>query len=113
MLQQLFDGLPTHRHVLRMHGVFTDGLTLHRLKRSCSYVQRQFLAVDTFSVEIGQHLRRKVQPSGRSRHTALYLRIHRLVRPFVALLRLAVQVRRDGQLTHRVDNFGKGERLSP
>ena len=105
--QQLFYGLPLHSHRLRMHLVLAYRFALHGLKRSGTHVQRQLLTLNAMSIQVAQHTLREVQAGSRSSHTAFYLRIHRLIRSLVALLRLSVQVWRDRQLTHRVDDLGK------
>ena len=87
--------------------MLSDGVALHRLERAGTHVQRQFLTLDTMGIESFQDTVGEVQSGSRSSHTALDLRIHRLVGGLVALLRLTVQIGRDGQFTNGIQYLGK------
>ena len=108
--KQFLQGLPTHGDILRVHLVPGYLLALHRLERAGTYVERQFLAVYMMGIEVGQHLRRKVETGCRGGHAAFYLGVDRLVSGLVALLRLAVEIRRYGQFAHRLDNLRERDR---
>ena len=87
--------------------MLSDGIALHRLEGSGTHVQRQLLTLDTMGIESLQDTVGEVQSGSRSSHTALDLRIHRLVGGLVALLRLTVQIGRDGQFTNGIQYLGK------
>ena len=99
--------------VLGVHSVLADGGALDGLEGAGTNVQRHLLAVDAVSVEGLEHARREVQTGCRGGHAALDFRIDGLIGGLVALLRLAVQVWRYGQLAHSVDNLGKGDAARP
>ena len=107
MCQQSFQGMTPDSHILRVHLMLSDGVALHRLEGSGTHVQRQFLTLDTMGIESFQDTVGEVQSGSRSSHTALDLRIHRLVGGLVALLRLTVQIGRDGQFTNGIQYLGK------
>ena len=110
---QFGDGLTAHTDILGMHLMTLDFLALHGLKRACADVQRQFLTVDAVGINRLKHLRCEMQTGCRCRHTALNLRIDRLVGGLVALLRRTVQIRRNGQFTHGVDDLSETHRGIP
>ena len=108
--QQTLDGLTAHGNILRMHGVLADGLALDRTEGARTDMQRNFLPLDTTGIDGLQYSRREMQSGGRCCHAALDFRIDRLIGGLVALLCLAVQVRRNGQFTHGVEDFSEGSK---
>ena len=107
VVKQLCDGLTPHADKLGMHLVAFHLIALDRLERASPHVESQFLTIYAMSVESGQDLRRKVQASRRSSHTALDFRIDSLVGGLVAILRLTVEIRRNRQLTHGINDLGE------
>ena len=105
--QQSLQRMTAHGDIFCMHGVFADGIALDRFECSRTHVQRHFLTLNATSINVLQYTLREVKPSGRSSHTTLNLRIDCLVSGFVALLRLTIQVWRNRQFTHLVENFGE------
>ena len=104
---QTLYGVPANSNVLRVHGVLANGLALDGTEGACSDVQRQFFALNAVGIDIPQHALREVQSCRRSCHTAFDLRVHRLVGRLVALLCIAIQVRRNRQFAHGVQDVGK------
>ena len=105
--QQTFQGMALDSHIFRVHLMLSDGVALHRLEGSGTHVQRQLLTFYAMGIEGLQDTVGEVQSGSRGCHTALDLRIHRLVGGLVTLLRLTVQIRRDGQLTNGIQYLGK------
>lgn len=106
--QQLGDGLAAHTDILRVHLMPLHLLALHRLERAGSHMKSQLLALNTMGIEVGQYLGRKVKTGRGSSHTTLNLRVNGLVGGLIAVLCLTVEIGRDGQFTHRIDDGGKG-----
>ena len=91
-----------------MHLVPLNLLALHGLEGSGTHVQRQFLQVHSLRTQGVEHTGREMQAGGGCGHGPLYLGVNGLVGRLVALLRFAVQVGRDGQLTKHFEDVGKG-----
>lgn len=70
-------------------------------------MQGDFLAVDSAPVERSQDVVGEVQSGRRSGHASLHFGVDRLVSHLVALLRFAIQIRRNGQLSHCFEYLGK------
>ena len=96
-----------HADILSVHLMPLNLRTLDGLERPRTNVKRHLCALKTAIIQPLQHTLREVETSRRSRYTTLYLRIYCLVRRLVTLLRLPVQVRRDGQFARCVEQFGK------
>ena len=105
--QQTLDGVATDGNVLRVHRMVADGLALDRSEGASADVQRDFLAFDATGVDVAQDAFGEVKTGCRSRNAAFNLRIDGLIGRLVALLCLAIQIRRNGQLTHHVDDFSE------
>ena len=90
-----------------MHRMLTDSTAFYGTEGTCSHMQGDFFAFNTMSINLIQDPFRKMQTCRRGGHTAFNLRIDRLVGCLVALLCLAVQVRRDRQFTQHIKNVGK------
>ena len=105
---ELLNCLLPNGNVFRVHLVPSDFCALNGFEGASPYVQGHLLAVNALGIQRVQHALCEVQAGGRCSHAALYLAIYGLVRLLVALLSLAVQVGRDGQLAHRLEQFGKG-----
>ena len=96
-----------HSDILRMHGMFANCTALHGTERSGTNMQSDFFAFNTMRINLVQYPFRKMQSCCRRRHRTLNLGIDRLIGRLVALLCLAVQVRRNGQFTQHIENVGK------
>ena len=107
MTDELLDGVPLHTVILRVHAVSFYLLTLHRLERTRTHMQGELLTVDTPLINSLEHIVGEVQTGGWGCHTTLDLTIDRLVGGLITLLRLAVQIRRNGQLASSIDDLGK------
>ena len=107
--QELLKRLASDGDILRVHRVALYIFRLHGLERSRSHMERHFLAVDAVGINVGEHLLREVEPRRRCCHRTLYLRIDRLIGRLVRLLRLAVEVRRNGQFADGIQYLGKGD----
>ena len=107
MGQQALDGAAMDGNVLGMHVVSAYVLALDGTERACSDVQRHLLALNAAGIDVAEHTLREVESRRWRRHRALYLGVDRLVGYLVALLRLAVEVRRDGKLADGIDDLGK------
>ena len=108
--QQALDGVAMDGNVLRVHRVVADGLAFDRSEGASADVQRDFLALDATGVDVAQDTIGEVETGRRSRHAAFNLRIDGLIGRLVALLCLAVQIRRNGQFAHHVDDFSETDR---
>ena len=93
---EFLQGAPMHTNVFRMHLVALDFLALDGLERACSHVEGHFLAVDATHVESGEHAVGEMESGRRCGHTTLDFRIDRLVGGLVALLRVPIQIGRNG-----------------
>ena len=109
MLDEFADGVATHADVFGMHLVTFDFLALDGLESAGTDVQRQFLALYTVGIEIGEHLGGEMESCRGSGHRTLDLGIDGLIGGLVALLGLAVQIWRDGELAHGIDNLSEGK----
>ena len=107
------DGVTTYGNIFRMHLVFTNRCTLHWAERTGTDVQGQLLALDTTGIQLVQDGIGKVQTSSRRGHTSLDFRIYGLISTQVALLSLAVQIGRNGQFTHSVQDFCERNQTAP
>ena len=107
MLKKMLKGMTVDDDVLCVHVMAFDLLRLHGFEGSGAYMQRHLIADDAMSVDIFQHAVGEMQSCCRCCHTAFDLGVDGLVSGLVALLRLAVEIRRDGQFTHRLKNVGK------
>ena len=92
-----------------MHVVLGQVFDTHGLKSARSHMERHLLAVDAVGINVGEHLLREVETRRRCCHRTLYLRIDRLIGRLVRLLRLAVEVRRNGQFADGIQYLGKGD----
>ena len=61
------------------------------------------------AVDVLQHGIGEMKSGSRSSHTAFYLRVNRLIGSLVALLGGTVEIRRNRQLAHGLENLGKGD----
>ena len=111
--QQTLNGTAVYGNILRMHGMLANGLALHGSERAGTHMQRHLLAFYATRIDVLQHTLSEVQSGCRCRHTALNLRVHRLVRRLVTLLRLTIQIWRNRQLTQQIKDFCKAAATGP
>ena len=109
MSNEFLYGVSSHADKLCMHLMPLYLLTLHWLEGSCSHMEGQLLTIDAMSIDISQNLWCKMQSGSRSSHTALDLRINRLIGGFVTLLSLTIKVRGNRQFSHSVNDLCKGD----
>ena len=107
VIEEFGDGLTTHADVFRVHLVTLHLLTLDGLERTSSHVEGQLFALDTVSIQISQHLWGEMKAGRWSSHTAFDLRIDSLVGGLIAVLRLTIEIRRNRQFAHHVDDGGE------
>ena len=112
MINQFLNGIPSYTDKLSMHLVTFYSFTFHRLESSCSYMKCQFFALNTMGIKTCQDFRSEMQSCCRSRHTTLDLRIDRLIGSLITLLSLTVEIRRNWQFTHSVDDLCKGDMVT-
>ena len=97
-----------HGNMLCVHVVVANLLALDWLEGAGTNVQGNLLALNAVAVQFCQHLGGEVQTCRGGSHTALYLGIDGLVGGEVALLRLSVQIGRNGKFARLFEKFGKG-----
>ena len=90
-----------------MHRVLIRILRLHRLKGSCSDVQRQFRGLNTALPQVVQHFLRKMQSRRRSSHRALNLTVYGLISCLVAFFCRTVQIGWNRQLSLCIQQLRK------
>ena len=93
-----------------MHLVIANLCAFHGFKSTSTYVQRHLIAFNTFGINRLQYAFRKVESCSRSSHRALNFGIYGLIGLHIALLRLTIQVGRNGQFAHCLKYLGKGNR---
>jgi len=96
MRYQLFQRTPIDGYVFRVHFVPFYLFAFDRLERAGSYVQGQFFQCYPFFTQGVQNSRSEVQTGCRCGYRTFYLGINGLVSLLITLLRLPVQIRRDG-----------------
>ena len=101
--------LATHTDKLGMHLVSFYLLTLHWFKSACSNMKSQLLTINTMCIKGCKHFWRKMQSSGRCCYTAFDFGIDGLIGSFVALFCLTIQIGRNRQLAHHINQLGKGD----
>ena len=106
----MFNRIPSHGNKLRMHLVSFYRFAFHRFECPCPYVECHLFTFDASRVDIGQYLWSKMQSGRRGSYRPFDLRVNGLVGLQVALLRLAVQIGRNGQYACGIQYLGKGER---
>ena len=94
--QQLHEGLSGDGDILRVHLVAFYFFAFDRFEGAGSHVQGQFLQVRSLLAQGFQYAGREVQSGCRGSYRAFDFRVNRLVGHEVALLRLPVEVGRDG-----------------
>ena len=107
VVEEFGDGLTTHTDVFRVHLVALHLLTLDGLERTGSHVEGQLFALDAVSIQISQHLWGEVKASRWGCHTAFDLRIDGLVGGLVAILRFTIEIGRNRQFAHHIDDGGE------
>ena len=90
-----------------MHGMSIHLFRLNRLKGGGAHMQSHFLTFYLLIVDALQHRGREMQSCRRCRHRTLDTRINRLIRALVALLRLAIQIWRNRNLTGLLQQIAK------
>ena len=105
MGNELLDGLATHANKLCVHLVALNLFTLHRFESTSTHMKGEFLAIDTMGIDIGQYLGGEMQSCCGSCHRTLNLGIYCLIGGLVALLGFSIQVWRNRQFAHSVDDF--------
>ena len=106
---QPFQRVARHGDVLRVHLVPFNLFAFHGFEGAGTHVQRQFFQLHALLAQSVEHARGEVQPGGGGGYRPFYLGVDRLVGLLVALLRLAVQVGRDGQFAEHFQDVGKGD----
>ena len=107
VIEEFGDGLTTHADIFGVHLMAFHLLTLDGLECAGTHVEGQLFALDAVSIQIGQYLRGEVKASRWSSHTSFDLRIDGLVGGFVAVLCLTIEIGRNRQFAHRVDDGGE------
>ena len=104
-----FQGAPTHTDKFGVHRVAFYLLALHGLEGAGPHMQRQFLALQSVGIQVGQHPVGEMESGGGRRHTALDFRVDGLIGLLVALLCGTVEIGRDGQFAYRLEQFGPAD----
>ena len=107
VLEQSFEGMPVHHHIFAVHLMTGNLFRFHRLKRSGTHMKRHLIALYALGINGTQHSICKVQTCRWGCHRTFNLRINGLIGYLVALFGGTIQIRWNGKLPHRLQNFGK------
>ena len=111
VLDELFQTAAVNHDIFGVHLMTFYLKTLHRLEGSRSNMKGHLFTVDAMGIQILEHRIGEMQAGCWGSHTTLDLRIYSLISGLVTFFSLAVQIRRDRQLSHCLENLGKGNML--
>ena len=111
VLDELLQTATMNHDIFGMHLMTFYLKTLHRLEGSRSYMKGYLFTVDAMRIQVLEHRIGEMQTGCWGSHTTLDLGIYGLISGLVTFFCLAVQIRRDRQLSHCFENLGKGNML--
>ena len=107
MGNEFVDSLLVDTYIFGVHLVSLDFLTFHGFECSRTNMQCEFLALNTMSIDVGEHLVGEMQSGCWSSNRSFDFRIDSLISRLVALLRFAVEIWRYRQFAGNIKNLGK------